>query len=98
MCCPADEFGITDEYSSDAITSRNNILSNITTLLSKIAGLIEAVLTELAGLPEHPCTLTMPSGVFGKGSLQQSSIFDLGQIKVSQLKHFIPSLPPSLMT
>jgi len=36
---------------SDVITSHNAILSNITTLLSKIAELIEAFLTELAGLP-----------------------------------------------
>ena len=52
VCCPADEFGITDEYSPDVIIYHNDILSNITTLLSKIAELIKAVLTELAGLPE----------------------------------------------
>lgn len=52
MCCPVDEFGIADEYSSEEIASYNYILSLITNLLSKIAELIEAVLIELAAFPE----------------------------------------------
>ena len=49
---PADEFGIANKYSSDSITYRMSMLSGLTTLLSKIAQLIEAVLTELQVLPE----------------------------------------------
>ena len=52
VCCSADEFGIADEYFSDVITSRNDLFSYIVTLLYRIVELIEAVLTELAGLPE----------------------------------------------
>ncbi len=52
MCCSADEFGIADKYSSDTIASLNSILSHITTILSEIVVHIEAILTELGGLPE----------------------------------------------
>ena len=52
VCCPADEFGIADKYSSDLITTHAAVLSEITALLSKIAKLIETLLIELAGLPE----------------------------------------------
>ena len=52
MCCPAGEFGIADEYSSDLITCLDCVISDKTAQLSKVAQLTEDVLTELAALPE----------------------------------------------
>ena len=52
VCCPANGFGLTDEYSSDSIAAYMSMLSGISSRLPSTAKLIEAFLIELAGLPE----------------------------------------------
>ena len=52
VCCPANGFGLADEYSSDSIAAYMSMLSGISSQLPSTAKLIEAFLVELAGLPE----------------------------------------------